>query len=193
VPFETRSIAGVATLPETANTLELTAAGATYTRSATVNGVAATLLGSTNFTFGPADRGRVDRVDLQVNLAVSTFAQWLAYYGLPPNSATNSDPTHKGMTLWEDYIAGTDPTNPNSLFKMEINAKPLLLGGQLAGITIQWDSVAGKTYGVYRSLSLGQTFQAVQTNVTATAPVNSFPDNTASGPGPYFYRIQVNP
>lgn len=114
-------------------------------------------------------------------------------YGLPVNSDPNSDPTHKGMTLHQDYVAGTDPTNPNSLFKMEVNAKPLLHAGQFAGITVQWDSVAGKTYSVYRSVNLGQTFQAVQTNVTATDPLNSFPDTTATGPGPYFYRIQVNP
>jgi len=193
VPFETRSIPGLAPLPATPNTLELLPTGAAYTRSATVNGTAATLIGPASFTFGPADRGRVDRVDLLVNLPPATFAQWLASYGLPTNSLPTADPTGKGMTLWDDFIAGTNPTNAASLFQMQTNVKPLLQGGQFAGITIQWDSVAGKTYTVYRSLNLGQTFQPVQTNVAATVPLNSFSDGTATGPGPYFYRIQVHP
>lgn len=107
VPFETRSVGGVKIGAPTPNTLPLASTPTTFARLATVNGTNATIVyassGSTDtFTFGPADRRRIEQVDLAVSPPL-TFAQ----YGLPADSNPNSDPTHKGMTLMQQYLAGT--------------------------------------------------------------------------------------
>jgi hypothetical protein len=186
VPFETRSIAGLPAFTPSPNTFELVATSNSYTRSATVNGIAATVVGSTSFAFGAADRGRVERVDLLVNIPGNTFADWLASHGLPANTDPNADPLHKGMTYYQQYIAGTDPRDPNSVFKL-IGIKP----GQPSGIVIQWDSVAGKAYNILRS-TLGPTnFTLVSSNLPGTGGITSFQDPTAAGQGPYFYRLDV--
>jgi hypothetical protein len=186
VPFETRYISGFPAFAPSPNTFELVATSNTYTRSATVNGSAAILLGTTNFTFGASDRGRVERLDLLVNLPNTSFGDWLASHGLPPDTDPNADPLHKGMTYYQQYIAGTDPRDPNSVFKL-IGIKP----GQPSGIVIQWDSVAGKTYNILRSTLEATKFSVVATNLPATGGVTSFQDLTATGPGPYFYRLDV--
>lgn len=174
IPFETR-FAGNLTFTPSTNTLPLTASPTNFTRSATVNGVAATLVppASTNFTFSKADRGRIERVDLQVNL--------------PLDPALDSD--GDGMPDWMELIAGTDPNDPNSVFKASTDIQPAPGGG----LVIKWSSVAGKTYAIQRATNLSSGFSPLATNLPAIAPQNQYTDSAATGSGPYFYRLQVQP
>jgi hypothetical protein len=186
VSFETRSIAGTPSFSATPNTLELIVNGATYTRSATVNGTNATLLGPTSFTFGGADRGRVDRLDLQVNLPPETFSEWAQRYFGTPSINQNTDPLGKGMTYYQQYVAGTDPLDPNSVFKF-VSITP----AQPTGIIIEWASVVGKNYAISRSAAAAFNYTYIATNLVATNILTNYRDATATGPGPYFYRLQV--
>ncbi len=174
IPFETRS-AGNLTFTPSPNTLPLTAAPSNFTRSATVIGVVATLVppASTNFTFSKADRGRIERVDLLVNL--------------PLDPALDSD--GDGVPDWAELIAGTDPYDPDSVFKASTELQPASGGG----LIIKWASVAGKTYSIHRSTNLSQGFSLLVDNLPATAPQNQYTDSTATTAGPYFYRIAVSP
>lgn len=174
VPFETR-FAGNLTFSPATNTLPLTASPAAFTRSATVDGVAATFVppASTNFTFSKTDRGRIERVDLLVSLPLS------------PNQDSDGD----GMSDYAESIAGTDPADPNSVFKASTDLQPAPGGGFI----IKWSSVPGKVYSVHRTTNLAQSFTPLATSLPATAPQNQFPDTTATNTGPYFYRIQVSP
>jgi hypothetical protein len=190
VPFETRSIGGSSIGPATPNTFALYSTTTTYTRSAVANGTNAAIVyassGSPNtFAFGPADRGRIERVDLSVSPPL-TFAQWLAQYGLPANSNPSSDPTHKGMTLMQKFIAGLNPNDPNSLFQF-VGILPVP-----QGVQVQWSSVADKTYSLLQGTSPTGPFTAVQTNILGTPGTNTFtvpmPTNTAT----LFLRILVN-
>jgi hypothetical protein len=191
VPFETRSISGVPIGPATPNTLPLNSIPTAYARLASAKGTNATIVyassGSTNsFTFGPADRGRTERVDLAVS-PPQTFSQWLAQYGLPANSDPNSDPTHKGMTLMQQFLAGLNPNDPNSVFKF-IGIQPTSQGVQLL-----WSSAASEVYAIEQGASLSGPFSLVQSNIVATPGTNSFvipmPTNSAA----LFLRVLVNP
>jgi hypothetical protein len=189
VPFETRSIDGQPIGEPTPDTLALNSTPTTYARLATVNGTNATVVyalsGLPNtFTFGPADRGRIERVDLAASPA-QTFAQWLAQYGLPATTDPSSDPTHKGMTLEQQFIAGLNPNDPNSLFQF-VGIQPVA-----SGVQVLWSSVAGKLYSLQQGTSANGPFTTLQTNIVAAPGTNSFfvsmPTNSAS----LFLRVLV--
>jgi hypothetical protein len=174
IPFETR-FAGNLTFAPSSNTLPLTASPTLFTRSATVNGVVATLVppASTNFMFSKADRGKIERVDLLVDL--------------PGNPAVDSD--GDGVPDWAEQIAGTNPNDPNSVFKASTDLQPAPGGG----LILKWSSVSGKSYSVLRSQNLSQGFTPVATALPATPPLNTVTDPTAVIGDSYFYRIQVDP
>jgi alpha-tubulin suppressor-like RCC1 family protein len=56
-------------------------------------------------------------------LASNNTPEWWLYQQNPNwvtnfNAAALSDPTGKGVPVWQDYVAGTDPANPASLFAL---------------------------------------------------------------------------
>jgi hypothetical protein len=190
VPFETRSIGGVPIGPATPNTLPLNSIPTTYARLATVNGTNATIVyassGSTNtFTFGPADRGRIERVDLAVS-PPQTFAQWLAQYGLSANSIPTSDPTHKGMTLMQQFIAGLNPNDPSSTFQF-VDILPVA-----QSIEVVWSSVLGKTYTLQQGVSINGPFSPLQADIVGTAGTTAFIVPMPTNGTAIFLRVLVN-
>jgi hypothetical protein len=189
IPFETRSVSGSSVETATPNTLPLNAEVTTYARLATVNGTNATIVyarsGAINtFTFGPDDRGRTERVDLSVPLPL-TFAQWLSEYGLAPNSNPNSDPTHKGMTLMQQFIAGLNPNDPNSLFQF-IGIQPVP-----QGVQVLWSSEPGKLYSLQQGVTANGPFTLLQTNIVATPGTNSFSVPMPTNSATLFFRVVV--
>jgi len=191
VPFETRTIPGTTTFAATPNTLELTSATTTYTRSATVSGTSAILQGPGapgTFTFGATagDRGRIERLDLVANVppASETFAEWALRIFHTSSVDPNADPDHDGASNMQEYLAGTDPLNAQSVFKF-ITIQPALPNG----IIIQWSSVTGRSYTVERSSLVGTNYAQLGSVITATNDVTLYYDSTATGQGPYFYRL----
>jgi hypothetical protein len=190
VPFETRSIGGTAIGAATPNTFALNSSPAIYTRSAVANSTNAAIVYASSgllntFAFGPADRGRIERVDLSVS-PPQTFAQWLAQYNLPGNSDPNSDPTHKGMTLTQQFIAGLNPNDPNSLFQF-VGILPVQ-----QGVQVQWSSVADKTYTLQQGTFLNGPFTTVQTNIIGTPGTNTFTIPMPTNAATLFLRVLVN-
>ena len=174
IPFETRSVSG-GTFTPTPNTLPLTEATTAFARSVTALGTNATIAPPAlpTFNFSKADRGRIERVDLRVNLAID------------PSLDSDGD----GVPNWAEQIAGTNPNDPNSVFRASTDIQPAPGGG----LILKWASITGKSYSIHRTTDLGQSFTALSGNLAATAPQNQYTDSSATGPGPYFYRIQVNP
>jgi hypothetical protein len=194
VPMETRTIGGQ-TFSASANALGLPAAPSTFSRSATVGGTNATIVFSSRgtlntFTLGPGDRGVIERVDLQIGVG-ETFAQWLAQYGLPPTTDPNADPLGKGMTYYQQFIAGTDPANKNSVFEI-VDIRP-----DAQGLNLIWTSFTNKLYTLERVDSLNggfvnsSNFILLQQHIVASPPLNTFRDVNGTGPGQHFYRVRV--
>jgi PKD domain-containing protein len=113
---------------------------------------------------------------------------WLQQYGFAlDGSADRADPDADGASNWQEWIAGTDPTNGDSVFKI------LTLTGSAPMLTISWRSVTNRNYLVQRAnIDIGVSgFQTIATNIAGGSPTSSYNDNTATGLGPFFYRVGV--
>ena len=141
------------------------------------------------------------RIGLSVTSSVArfTFQQldafhaWLASYGLPSNgSADYQDPDGDGMNNWQEYLAGTNPTNASSLFK--ITSVQMVSGTQFV---VRWLSVSNRLYDLARSTNLAAGaggFMPVPgaTNLAGTPPANTWTDSVSRAAAPAFYRAVVH-
>jgi hypothetical protein len=78
---------------------------------------------------------------------------WLLTYFGTTNVNPNSDPTGKGMTVGQDYVAGTDPNNVNSV--LEITAESFTSGGLSGSLT--WLSVPTRVYSIQKNTNILST------------------------------------
>jgi hypothetical protein len=113
---------------------------------------------------------------------------WLQQYGLATDgSADYADTDHDGMNNWQEWIAGTDPTNSLSVLQM------LAPSNSVSGFTLTWQSVSGKTYYLQRgtNLLLNPAFSSIQSNIIGQAATTSFTDTNTPNPSAYFYRVGI--
>lgn len=95
-----------------------------------------------------------------------------------------ADPDGDGASHLEEYRAGTDPRNGDSVFKAES-----LASAAPGAVVIRWSSTTGKTYSVFSAAALPGPFTSVTNSLPATPPSNVF-TGTAPGSAVYF-RVAI--
>jgi hypothetical protein len=178
------------------NTVLFTSPSTAYRRmTVLLNGQPLTIMGGSNqFSAVLNDRGRPERIDLVLgSLPSDTDGDGLAdaweqqyFGGLSANAG--DDPDGDGMSNLREYRAGTNPTNPQSRFEI-VEVKALA-----TGVQVRWSSQSNHTYIVRRAASLMTTpssYQAIQSGIPATPPLNVFLDTSAAANATQFYLIEV--
>lgn len=106
------------------------------------------------------------------------------YFGGLTNAVAGADGDSDFQSNYNEFRAGTDPTNSLSVFEIEAS---VMVGESMV---LEWSSVSGRTYAVSVSTNLLESFEPVWTNLPSAPPVNSW---TASWPGVEraFFAVEV--
>ena len=116
--------------------------------------------------------------------ALLDYYLWLQSYGLPTAaSATYADSESDGMNNWQEWVAGTDPTNAAPLLRLlpPVVVPPALL--------LRWNSDANHSYFIERATGLGSssTFSLLQAKIPGQADTTTFTDTAWASAA--FYRV----
>jgi hypothetical protein len=120
--------------------------------------------------------------------ALLDYYAWLQGYGLPTDaSAVYADSDGDQMNNWQEWLAGTNPTNAASVLRLQSTVV------QPAGVTLTWPSVTNRAYFVQRATNLmpPPVFSLLQTNIPGLPGTTSFTDTTPPPSDPAFYRVGV--
>ena len=152
----------------------LSSDGETATFSVSTNG-----LGGTSLTLTGTN------LPVVVESTLSLFQIW-ANTRIPNASlrGQGDDPDGDGQNNYAEFLAGTDPNDANSVFKLTGISR------EGANWRIYWSSVSNRAYTLQRAVNLSG-FTAIETNLPATPPTNSWLD-TNTGSSMWFYRGQLN-
>jgi hypothetical protein len=96
------------------------------------------------------------------------------------------DSDNDGLSDLAEWIAGSDPDDPKSQFKIN---KLDVDNSASSDFVINWISLSNRVYGVYRSDSLDTGFSPLSTNIHY--PQNSYTDTTHNAESEGFYKVEV--
>jgi hypothetical protein len=121
------------------------------------------------------------------------LSDFLETHPLPGQYASNPtlrDSDSDGLDDGMEFVAGTHPGQAGDVFRLT-GTRGLPAGG---GFALSWPSVSNRLYRIARIDDLRhRVWTPVSPMLEATPPVNSFTDTTATGRGPWFYRLDIQP
>jgi hypothetical protein len=115
---------------------------------------------------------------------------WAQQYGLPTDGSVDyADLDGTGFNVYQDWIAGLNPTNALSVLAM----LPPAPTNNPSGLVVSWESVSNITYFLQSGTNLGAhpAFSTIQSNLVGQAGTTTYTDTNAVGNGPIFYRVGV--
>jgi hypothetical protein len=112
---------------------------------------------------------------------------WLASFGFTNNleNVVNSNGAN-GMAVWQSYIAGLQPTNPSSQFRLSLRKT-----ANNTNAILQWNTVTGRVYTIWKGTNAFSGYNAVAGAIDLPASVTRFTNGTPSSTPRIYYRIQV--
>lgn len=116
--------------------------------------------------------------------------EWEISHGLDPldgtgNNGALGDPDGDGMNNWQEYLAGTDPLNPQDYLHFEVVT---ISGGNCL---LQFNRTAGRVYAV----EIRDTFDPVETWTTLKGDISGTGSYTLQDPvasAARYYRLKVS-
>lgn len=140
----------------------------------------------------PGRRAEVIPVDLDNDDtdhdALPDWWEQQRFQGLGP-AGNGTDTDGDGASDRHEFLAGTDPNNPASVFRLRSATR---VGSR--NIAVRWTGATGQHFAVERTSDpVGGTWIVVRTDIASTPPLNSITDTDAPAPGPYFYRVRIVP
>jgi alpha-L-rhamnosidase len=101
-----------------------------------------------------------------------------------------ADPDGDGLNNYSEFIAGTDPTNPDSLFAISASAQS---PGNPSNLVLTVSGQSGRSYILQRTLSLSAPlWSSVVTNGTLNASQTLYLSDPQPPPAQAFYRVLVS-
>jgi hypothetical protein len=132
--------------------------------------------------------GTVDMGAYENQASSDGFHAWLAQYGLPNDGSVDfTDADGDGMNNYQEWQAGTNPTNAASSLRL-LSAAP-----NGTNVIVTWRSVPGRSYFLEHSSNFGYwtSFFSIATNVAGQQGTTSFIDTNAATGGVLYYRVGV--
>ena len=111
---------------------------------------------------------------------------WLQYYGFTGDydAAALGDQDNDGPPTWQEYYAGTVPTNSASMWRISAATAP-------GSNVVTWPSITNRLYAITWSSNVLGPWTVLATNVPPTPPQNSYPDAAHAAAPQSFYRVSV--
>src|SRR5262249_18837307 len=91
-----------------------------------------------------------------------------------------------GLPLWQSYIAGLNPRDPNSQFRLEFNR-----ASAAAVPVLTWNTVTGRFYTVWWSTNLFRAFTPLPGATNLPWTVQSFTNAVRPWSPGLFSRLEV--
>ncbi len=125
------------------------------------------------------------------NLTTNDTPEWWLNQNYPGtndfNNAALSDTDGDGMSAWQEYIAGTEPTN----FASRLVISEEAIATDTEGYLITWLSATDRYYSVSWRTNLLEASTPLVTNLAGTPPANRYTDTVNNVQSRIFYRITV--
>lgn len=100
-------------------------------------------------------------------------------------AGADDDADGDGVSNYQEYRAGTDPTAASSLL-----AVTGLVSNGPNGAVLRWASEAGKSYTIQQTSNLLASWSTLQTRIAATPPLNVYTSSTSTNTA--FWRVRMD-